>query len=54
MFNIGEESSSSTNHASSSAEGHLSEEQQIKMAQRIGLINHLPLGTFDGMKKKRE
>ncbi|XP_066918250.1 RING finger protein 11-like [Clytia hemisphaerica] len=53
IFNIGDESSSSTHHASSS-EGYLSEEQQIKMAQRIGLINHLPLGTFDGMKKKRE
>ena len=27
---------------------------QIKIAQRIGLIQHLPTGTFDGCKKNRE
>ena len=32
----------------------MSEEQQIRMAQRLGLINHLPTGVFDGTKKKRE
>jgi len=32
----------------------LSEEEQIRMAQRLGLISHLPTGVFDGTKKKRE
>ena len=32
----------------------LTEEEQIKIAQRIGLIQHLPTGTFDGCKKNRE
>ena len=27
---------------------------QVKIAQRIGLIQHLPTGTFDGCKKNRE
>ena len=33
---------------------NLSEEQQVRLAQRLGLIQHLPSGTFDGTKKKRE
>ncbi|XP_053207717.1 RING finger protein 11-like [Panonychus citri] len=32
----------------------LSEEEQIKIAQRIGLIQHLPIGLYDGSKKNRE
>lgn len=33
----------------------LSEEQQIRLAQRLGLIQHLPEGLYDGSKgKKRE
>ncbi|XP_057300103.1 RING finger protein 11-like [Hydractinia symbiolongicarpus] len=33
---------------------NLSEEQQVRLAQRLGLIQHLPSGTYDGTKKKRE
>jgi len=33
---------------------HLTEEEQIKIAKRIGLIQHLPIGTYDGSKKSRE
>lgn len=33
---------------------HLTEEEQIKIAKRIGLIQHLPMGTYDGCKKSRE
>ncbi|GAB6030720.1 hypothetical protein CHUAL_007571 [Chamberlinius hualienensis] len=32
----------------------LSEEEQIKIAQRIGMIQHLPTGIYDGSKKNRE
>eukprot|EP00106_Octopus_bimaculoides_P014428 XP_014781870.1 PREDICTED: RING finger protein 11-like [Octopus bimaculoides] len=32
----------------------LTEEEQIKIAQRLGLINHLPTGVYDGTKKARE
>jgi len=32
----------------------LTEEEQVRIAQRIGLIQHLPTGTFDGCKKNRE
>jgi E3 ubiquitin-protein ligase RNF11 len=30
----------------------LTEEEQIKIAKRIGLINHLPTGIYDGSSKK--
>ncbi|XP_041358581.1 RING finger protein 11-like [Gigantopelta aegis] len=30
----------------------LTEEEQIKIAQRLGLINHLPTGVYDGISKK--
>uniref|UniRef100_U5EX68 Putative ring finger protein 11 sid n=1 Tax=Corethrella appendiculata TaxID=1370023 RepID=U5EX68_9DIPT len=33
---------------------NLSEEEQIKIAKRIGLIQHLPMGVYDGCKKVRE
>ncbi|XP_055382164.1 RING finger protein 11 [Condylostylus longicornis] len=33
---------------------HLTEEEQVKIAKRIGLIQHLPVGTYDGCKKSRE
>ncbi|XP_014246215.1 RING finger protein 11 [Cimex lectularius] len=32
----------------------LTEEEQIKIAKRIGLIQHLPTGSYDGCKKNRE
>ena len=32
----------------------LTEEEQVKIAQRIGLIQHLPTGCYDGCKKNRE
>lgn len=32
----------------------LTEEEQVKIAKRIGLIQHLPTGTYDGCKKARE
>jgi E3 ubiquitin-protein ligase RNF11 len=32
----------------------LTEEEQIKIAQRMGLIQHLPTGLYDGSKKNRE
>ncbi|XP_017781030.1 PREDICTED: RING finger protein 11 [Nicrophorus vespilloides] len=34
--------------------GQLTEEEQVKIAKRIGLIQHLPTGTYDGCKKARE
>lgn len=30
----------------------LTEDEQIRIAQRIGLINHLPMGVYDGTSKK--
>uniref|UniRef100_A0A1W7R9T4 RING finger protein 11 n=1 Tax=Hadrurus spadix TaxID=141984 RepID=A0A1W7R9T4_9SCOR len=32
----------------------LTEEEQVKIAKRIGLIHHLPTGIYDGSKKNRE
>jgi len=32
----------------------LSEDEQIRIAKRLGLIQHLPCGTYDGSKKARE
>lgn len=32
----------------------LTEEEQVKIAKRMGLIQHLPTGTYDGCKKNRE
>ena len=32
----------------------LTEEEQVKIAQRMGLIQHLPTGSYDGCKKNRE
>jgi len=32
----------------------LTEEEQVKIAQRMGLIQHLPTGNYDGCKKNRE
>ncbi|KAJ8936445.1 hypothetical protein NQ314_012307 [Rhamnusium bicolor] len=32
----------------------LTEEEQVKIAKRIGLIQHLPTGIYDGCKKARE
>jgi len=36
------------------AASQLTEEEQVKIAKRIGLIQHLPIGTYDGCKKNRE
>ncbi|XP_068153114.1 RING finger protein 11 isoform X2 [Drosophila tropicalis] len=38
--------------ASSNSNSHMSEEDQIKIAKRIGLMQHLPIGTYDGTTKK--
>ncbi|CAH0383783.1 unnamed protein product [Bemisia tabaci] len=32
----------------------LTEEEQVKIAKRMGLIQHLPTGSYDGCKKNRE
>ncbi|XP_022194003.1 RING finger protein 11 isoform X4 [Nilaparvata lugens] len=32
----------------------LTEEEQVKIAKRLGLIQHLPTGIYDGCKKNRE
>ena len=32
----------------------LTEEEQVKIAKRIGYIQHLPTGVYDGCKKSRE
>lgn len=32
----------------------LTEEEQVKIAKRMGLITHLPCGIFDGTKKSGE
>ena len=32
----------------------LTEEEQVRVAQRMGLIQHLPTGAYDGSKKSRE
>lgn len=32
----------------------MTEEEQVKIAQRMGLIQHLPTGSYDGSKKNRE
>ena len=32
----------------------LTEEEQIRIAKRLGLIQHIPSGTYDGSKKARE
>uniref|UniRef100_A0A0P4VQY1 RING-type domain-containing protein n=1 Tax=Scylla olivacea TaxID=85551 RepID=A0A0P4VQY1_SCYOL len=33
---------------------NLTEEEQVKIAKRMGLITHLPCGIFDGTKKSGE
>ncbi|XP_043063540.1 RING finger protein 11 isoform X2 [Drosophila ficusphila] len=35
-----------------SANRQLSDENQVKIAKRIGLMQHLPIGTYDGNSKK--
>ena len=32
----------------------LTEDEQVKIAKRIGLIQHLPSGVYDGTKKVKE
>ncbi|KAK4313522.1 hypothetical protein Pmani_015137 [Petrolisthes manimaculis] len=40
--------------SSTQATSGLTEEEQVKMAKRMGLITHLPCGTFDESKKSGE
>lgn len=44
--------SSSSPGVAAAAGNHMSEEDQIKIAKRIGLVQHLPIGTYDGSSKK--
>ena len=32
----------------------LTEDEQVKIAKRIGLIQHLPSGVYDGTRKAKE
>jgi len=43
-----------TPSVSGSRSSRLTEEEQIRIAKRLGLIQHLPSGTYDGSKKARE
>ena len=59
VFNIGNEPSSFSQgtalaHSSSHQHPHTTSEEQMKKAQRMGFINHLPTGIYDGSKKNRE
>ncbi|XP_033237143.1 RING finger protein 11 isoform X3 [Drosophila pseudoobscura] len=44
--------STSIGHAPIAGHSQLSEEDQVKIAKRIGLMQHLPIGTYDGSSKK--
>eukprot|EP00099_Drosophila_melanogaster_P026208 NP_726563.1 uncharacterized protein Dmel_CG32850, isoform A [Drosophila melanogaster] len=44
--------SSSTTLTPSSNNRQLSDENQVKIAKRIGLMQYLPIGTYDGSSKK--
>ena len=44
-------------HPSPNVSRHLNqmtEDEQIKIAQRLGLIQHLPLSSFDAIEKTKE
>jgi len=43
-----------TPSASGNPAAQLSEDELIRIAKRLGLIQHLPSGTYDGSKKARE
>jgi len=53
IFNLSNPTASSSEGIENSP-SNLSEEQQVRLAQRLGLIHHLPTGTYDGTKKKKE
>jgi len=40
--------------SSTRASPRLNDDEQIRIAKRLGLIQHLPSGTYDGSKKARE
>ncbi|EDW10901.1 RING finger protein 11 [Drosophila mojavensis] len=44
--------SSSSPGDAAGAGNHMSEDDQIKIAKRIGLVQHLPIGTYDSTSKK--
>nr|XP_044251298.1 RING finger protein 11 isoform X2 [Drosophila takahashii] len=44
--------SASAAQTPSSINRQLSDENQVKIAKRIGLMQHLPIGTYDGSSKK--
>ncbi|KAH8418162.1 hypothetical protein KR009_006701 [Drosophila setifemur] len=39
-------------HLPSTVQRQISEEDHVKIAKRIGLMQHLPIGTYDGSSKK--
>jgi E3 ubiquitin-protein ligase RNF11 len=43
-----------SNSVNSSTTASMGEDEQIRTAQRLGLIQHLPSGSYDGSKKSRE
>ncbi|TDG40016.1 hypothetical protein AWZ03_013562 [Drosophila navojoa] len=43
---------SSSSPDAADAGNRISEEEQIKIAKRIALVQHLPIGTYDGNSKK--
>ncbi|XP_052854858.1 RING finger protein 11 isoform X1 [Drosophila gunungcola] len=45
-------SSASVTHPPSSINRQLSDENEVKIAKRIGLMQHLPIGIYDGSSKK--
>ncbi|XP_023162445.1 RING finger protein 11 [Drosophila hydei] len=52
MFYPASSSSPGAVAAASGTSSHLPEEDQIKIAKRIGLVQHLPIGSYDGNSKK--
>ncbi|XP_037722808.1 RING finger protein 11 isoform X3 [Drosophila subpulchrella] len=43
---------SASSNRTPSINRQLSDENQVKIAKRIGLMQHLPIGTYDGSSKK--
>ena len=56
-FQIEEHHQGPIYHPSPNVSRHLNqmtEDEQIKIAQRLGLIQHLPLSSFDAIEKTKE
>lgn len=47
-----QETSDPATHSVRRVAAQLSEDEQVRMAQRMGLIQHLPTGAYDGSSKK--